>query len=115
MPDPATDPLLAQYDGHIRLAERLPSPFYASLLRRMRADAEEGGPMRTALAGHERDAVEQWDIYRLLSGVHRVVLSGDAPSSRRTTRRPAATGTPRPPGPPCATSWPRGGPRSSRR
>jgi len=75
----ARDPVLAQYDGHIALAERLPSPFYATLLRHMRADAEEYGPMRTALAGHEHDDVQQWDIYRLLAGVHQIVLSGGAP------------------------------------
>jgi hypothetical protein len=29
--------------------------------------------------GHERDRVDEWDAFRLLAGVHRIVLSGNAP------------------------------------
>ena len=41
------DPLLDLLDGHIDVARRVGSPFYASLLRRMRADA--CGPGATAV------------------------------------------------------------------
>jgi hypothetical protein len=49
------------------------------LLDRMRDDAAAGGPIRAALRGHERDRVDEWDAFRLLAGVHRIVLSGHAP------------------------------------
>jgi hypothetical protein len=74
----ASDPLIDQLDGHIDVARRVGSPFYAALLERMRADAAEGGSIRTALRGHERDRVDEWDAFRLLAGVHRIVLSGQA-------------------------------------
>ena len=44
----SADPLIDLLDGHIDVARRVGSPFYAALIRRMRADAEEGGPIRTA-------------------------------------------------------------------
>ena len=72
------DPLLAQLDGQVEVAQRVGSPFYAALLERMRDDAAAGGPTRTALRGHERDRVDEWDAFRLLAGVHRIVLSGQA-------------------------------------
>ena len=75
----ASDPLIDLLDGHIDVARRVGSPFYAVLLERMRADADDGGPIRTALRGHERDRVDEWDAFRLLAGVHRIVLSGQAP------------------------------------
>ena len=72
------DPLLAQLDGQAEVAQRVGSPFYAALLERMRDDAAAGGPTRTALRGHELDRVDEWDAFRLLAGVHRIVLSGQA-------------------------------------
>jgi hypothetical protein len=73
------DPLIAQLDGHIEVARRADSPFYSVLLERMRDDAAGGGPTRAALRGRERDRVDEWDAFRLLAGVHRVVLTGQAP------------------------------------
>src|SRR5918996_3300063 len=79
MPGPGTpDPLIAQLDGHVEVARRAGSEFYAVLLERMRDDATAGGPIRAALHGHERDRVDEWDAFRLLAGVHRIVLSGQA-------------------------------------
>jgi hypothetical protein len=79
MPGPGTpDPLIAQLDGHVEVARRAGSEFYAVLLERMRDDATSGGPIRAALHGHERDRVDEWDAFRLLAGVHRIVLSGQA-------------------------------------
>ena len=77
------DPLVAQLDAHVEVARRAGSGFYAVLLERMRADAEAGGPVRAALAGHERDRVDEWDAFRLLAGVHRLVLGGEAPVLER--------------------------------
>ena len=79
----APDPLIAQLDGHVEVARRIGSGFYAVLLERMRDDAAEGGPIRSALRGHERDRVDEWDAFRLLAGVHRIVLSGQAPKLAR--------------------------------
>lgn len=77
------DPLVAQLDGHVEVARRAGWSFYAVLLERMRADAEAGGPVRTALAGHEHDRVDEWDAFRLLAGVHRLVLSGEVSDLQR--------------------------------
>ena len=79
----APDPLTAQLDGQVEVARRIGSGFYAVLLERMRDDAAEGGPTRSALRGHERDRVDEWDAFRLLAGVHRIVLSGQAPKLAR--------------------------------
>lgn len=75
----APDPLISQLDGHVEVARRAGSQFYAVLLEQMRDDAIAGGPTREALRGHERDRVDEWDAFRLLAGVHRIVLSGQGP------------------------------------
>ncbi len=74
-----SDPLIAQLDGHVEVARRVGSPFYSVLLERMRDDVRVGGPTRAALRGRERDRVDEWDAFRLLAGVHRIVLTGHAP------------------------------------
>jgi hypothetical protein len=77
-----TDPLIAMLDGHVTLAEAAGSRFYAGLLELMRDDAAGGGPTRTVLRGHEHDRIDEWDAFRLLAGVHRMVLAGDAEELR---------------------------------
>jgi hypothetical protein len=76
------DPLTALLNGHVAVAQAAGSRFYAVLLERMRDDAAAGGPTRTALRGHEHDRVDEWDAFRLLAGVHRMVLAGDADELR---------------------------------
>jgi hypothetical protein len=78
-----TDPLTELLDGHVAVAEAAGSPFYAALLERMRDDAAAGGPVRDALRGHEGDRIDEWDGFRLLAGVHRMVLGGDADELRQ--------------------------------
>ena len=108
------DPLVAQLDGQVEVARRAGSSFYAVLLERMRADAEAGGPVRTALAGHERDRVDEWDAFRLLAGVHRLVLGGEAPDLERHYPSTGGDGDAEAAWPGCAR-WPRGVPSWSRR
>jgi hypothetical protein len=59
--------------------DRLGSPLYGELLRRAAGDAESGGPVAAALAGHERDPLESMLQMRLMGAVHRLALSGRAP------------------------------------
>jgi hypothetical protein len=80
---PASDALTELLDGHVAVAEAAGSRFYAALLERMRDDAAAGGPVRAALHGHEHDRIDEWDGFRLLAGVHRLVLAGDADELRK--------------------------------
>jgi hypothetical protein len=79
----ASDPLTALLDGHIAVARAAGSPFYAALLELMRDDAAADGPVRVALRGHEHDRVDEWDAFRILAGIHRMVLAGDADELRK--------------------------------
>jgi hypothetical protein len=56
------------------------SPFYALLLRAMVDDVETGGPVWTVLQRHADAPMDAAYHLRLLAGVHRLVLSGDAPA-----------------------------------
>ena len=55
------------------------SPFYADLLERMAADAIAGGPVERFLADHLDSTYEEAVPLRFLGGIHRLVLSGQAP------------------------------------
>lgn len=56
------------------------SPFYAELLARIADDVEAGGPIGTLLAPYDTDPFSSAHQLRLLGGVHRMVLAGDAPT-----------------------------------
>ena len=60
--------------------ELLGSPFYAALLELMARDAEAGGPVLTLLGPHAAEAFGAAYPIRLLGGVHRMVLAGEAPA-----------------------------------
>ena len=78
----AADALTAMLGAQVAVAREVGSPFYARLLELMGEDAAADGPTRAALAGHEHDRVDEWDGFRLLCGVHRMVLAGDADELR---------------------------------
>jgi len=59
--------------------DRLGSPFYGSLLRRLADDAAENGITAHLLLGHGGDLEDRALALRLLGGVHRLVLDGRAP------------------------------------
>jgi hypothetical protein len=58
----------------------LGAPFYAALLERLALDAESGGPVTAVLADHAHATVEDAYALRLLGGMHRMVLTGRAPT-----------------------------------
>jgi len=62
---------------------RLDSPMYASLLRRVAEDIDEGGVCCTVLSGHEHDSGPSALALRLAGSVHRLVLSNEAPELAR--------------------------------
>jgi hypothetical protein len=59
------------------------SPFYAELERRLGDDVEAGGPTWDVLASRAGAAPDDALALRLLGGVHRLVLAGDAPELAR--------------------------------
>ena len=59
--------------------DRLGSPLYGELLRRAGDDAEAGGAVAEALAGHEDDPLESMLQLRFMGAVHRLALAGRAP------------------------------------
>jgi hypothetical protein len=75
------------------------SPLYAGLLAAMADDLDAGGVTAAVLAGRERDRPGTVPSLRLLGALHRLVLTGRAPSLAR--HYPSAGGT-EPPG----AAWP---------
>lgn len=71
----------------------LGSPLYADLLERARTDLRNGGPVAQLLEGWQGNPIPDALVLRLLGGVHRVVLRGDAP--RLARHYPSTGGTPR--------------------
>jgi hypothetical protein len=55
-------------------------PFYAALGEELIVDVERDGPVARMLAPYADAPVEAAYVLRLLGGVHRMVLSGDAPA-----------------------------------
>ncbi|MFC7489628.1 MULTISPECIES: DUF2332 domain-containing protein [unclassified Knoellia] len=80
---------MSAYDG-ATLGERMGSHFggstdhlYGVLVRDLAADWERGGVVRQILEGHEDAPPGDMVQLRLLAGIHRVVLRGDAPELAR--------------------------------
>jgi hypothetical protein len=59
--------------------EEIGSPFYGTLERQIADDVETGGPCWDLLASHAHRPSGDALALRLLGGVHRMVLAGDAP------------------------------------
>jgi hypothetical protein len=65
--------------GHAALVTAMGSPFYGALMQRMAEDADAEGPITTLIAPDARDPDAMYRL-RVLGGVHRLVLAGDAPA-----------------------------------
>ncbi len=76
-------PLSQVVEFYVGGCQQLGSPFYSSLLDRMRRDVERGGPISVLLAEHEQSTIEAAVPLRFLGGVHRLVLEGRAPALAR--------------------------------
>jgi len=77
-----TDPravLLATLEKQTVGCTALGSEFYAALLGHMADDVRAGGPVWTVLAPHAAAPFSDAYVLRVLGGVHRRVLAGDAP------------------------------------
>ncbi|WP_079197560.1 DUF2332 domain-containing protein [Streptomyces sp. CB03911] len=66
-------------DRQAAACDRLGSPLYGALLRRVAEDVTAGGPCAEALAGYEDASDADAVPLRLLGGVHALVLTGRAP------------------------------------
>ncbi len=68
--------------GHAWYCREVGSPFYADLMEHMVDDVVDNGPTRTLIApdAHDPGAVHR---LRVLAGVHRLALAGDAPELAR--------------------------------
>jgi hypothetical protein len=81
--------------------ERLESPLYAKLLAKAADEIEAGAPLRAVLVEWEGDPVRDALALRLMGGVHRAALRGDA--SDIAGHFPTTGGTPR--WPTCADAF----------
>jgi hypothetical protein len=72
----------------------LGSPLYEFLLQRVADDVEAGGPAYDVLRGHEDDPGPSALALRLMGGVHRLVLEGQAPALALTYPSVGGTGDP---------------------
>ncbi len=59
------------------------SPLYEGLLEHVAEDVAGGGPARDVLEGHDRAIRESMLPLRMMGGVHRLVLTGEAPELAR--------------------------------
>src|SRR6266513_2203547 len=59
------------------------APFYAALCDELARDVEEDGPGSRVLAPFAAEPYEAAYVLRLLGGIHRLVLSGEAPALAR--------------------------------
>ncbi|UJA21424.1 DUF2332 domain-containing protein [Thermoleophilia bacterium SCSIO 60948] len=75
----ARERLAADLDAYHAVAEASPSPFYATLLARMREDVIAGGPTWELLRRYADQPREEYYGFRALAGVHHEVLSGERP------------------------------------
>lgn len=75
------------------------SPLYAALMAAMADDWDAGGPTRAVCAGWEHAQPGSVVQLRLLAGLHRIVLRGDAPQLSAYYRNLGGTLTPE-------TAWP---------
>lgn len=64
-------------------ARRIGSPFYARLCDRLAGDAATGGPTLELLGPTMDRPAEDYHVFRLLDGVHWLVLEGKAPELAR--------------------------------
>jgi len=74
------DHLVATVRQQAAACRELGSPLYAGLLERCADDIAAGGAAADTLAGHEDDPGSAAIPLRLLGGVHRLVLEGEAPA-----------------------------------
>lgn len=72
--------LVERFRKHARGCERMGAPLYAELMRGMAADWEAGGVVREIFAGWEDASDGDLVQLRFLGGLHRLVLTGRAPS-----------------------------------
>ena len=68
--------------GHAWYCREAGSPFYAALMEHMAEDVDAGGPTPALIAPDAHDAGAVYRL-RVLAGVHRLVLAGDAPELAR--------------------------------
>jgi hypothetical protein len=68
--------------GHGAMCTALGSAFYGARMDCMADDADAGGPIVTLIAPDARDPDSMYRL-RVLGGVHRLVLAGDAPELAR--------------------------------
>jgi hypothetical protein len=73
-----TDRRVAHFRLQAEGCDSLGSPLYAALVDRLADDLESGGPTVDVLRGHESDSGPSGLALRLMGGVHRLVLEGEA-------------------------------------
>jgi len=72
-------PLADQWRSHATYCAATGAPLYATLMRGLADDLEAGGPVARLVVGRDGARVPDVLQLRILGGLHRLVLDGDAP------------------------------------
>jgi hypothetical protein len=79
----ARDELVRMLRGQAHYCGVIGSPLYEGLLEHAAEDVVDGGPAWDVLEGHDQAVMESMLPLRMMGGVHRLVLAGEAPALAR--------------------------------
>ncbi|MGH8829155.1 MAG: DUF2332 family protein, partial [Jiangellaceae bacterium] len=86
--------LSRRFREHAAACDQMDAPLYGALMREMADDWDAGGVVREICAGWENASAADVVQLRLLGGLHRLVLTGEAPELQPYYRSSGGTRPP---------------------